>query len=532
MEETKITEDELNCYKTYQVMESEQDIFLEMLSKEIEVDGNIYKYVDYTAEGGNTSETIDINTTKTILSKTNNKYKIIEQLENTIKYEKDGYIGEYILNPNTLKIKTNYNGFREDLIEETINYTNLEKNDLDFIPKQTIKNGLTLDLLNVEWEVESTKMIGKYEVANIYTAKCYYATKQRVDYPNTYTVTAEYFGTATKTEEHQITYVVKYEKEEPEVVEEKQDNNVFLQSLSSEKIFFVMKNLEAILVNKTYKIPLVIYLPQSYPNSPPEFYILKKPKIGINIHYNKNDYIIDNNSFRIYTDKICAFNPSKNNLDEIIEALKKKFSKDFPIFQDKNSANNQMLPFSPANPDLRKANQVIVESNKMTNKQALNLAKQQTRDIVLKKYQEFKNKYKVTENYYELNTINNIVKLKAGNNANGNENPMIDSLNYLKGIKQKLIDIENGLNQEMQNCGSQKKTPLEKCDDLIKIKDDEDMRLLMMKKAIEDYLVCLKKGFERRVVSFQDMVNQTRELSREIFSIDYLRTQRKNSNYF
>ena len=84
MEETKITEDELNCYKTYQVMESEKDIFLEMLSKEIEVDGNKYKYVDYTAEGGNTSETIDINTTKTILSKTNNKYKIIEQLENTI----------------------------------------------------------------------------------------------------------------------------------------------------------------------------------------------------------------------------------------------------------------------------------------------------------------------------------------------------------------------------------------------------------------------------------------------------------------
>ena len=73
-------------------MESEKDTFLEMLSKEIEVDGNKYKYVDYTAEGGNISETIDINTTKTILSKTNNKDKIIEQLENTIKYENDGYI--------------------------------------------------------------------------------------------------------------------------------------------------------------------------------------------------------------------------------------------------------------------------------------------------------------------------------------------------------------------------------------------------------------------------------------------------------
>ena len=216
MEKTEITEDELNCYKTYQVMESEKDTFLEMLSKEIEVDGSKYKYVDYTAEGGNISETIDINTTKTILSKTNDKDKIIEQLENTIKYEKDGYIGEYILNSDTLRIKTNYNGFREDLIEEKINYNNLERNDLDFIPKQTVKNGLTLDLLNVEWQVESTKMIGEYEVANTYTAKCYYATKQRVDYPNTYTVTSE----------NPITYVIKYEKEQPEQVEEKKENNV------------------------------------------------------------------------------------------------------------------------------------------------------------------------------------------------------------------------------------------------------------------------------------------------------------------
>ena len=75
-----------------------------------------------------------------------------------------------------------------------------------------------------------------------------------------------------------------------------------------------MKNLVAGLVNKTYKIPLIIYLPQSFPNSPPEFYIQKKPKVGINNHYYKNDYIIDPNTFKIYTDKICAFNPSKNRI--------------------------------------------------------------------------------------------------------------------------------------------------------------------------------------------------------------------------
>ena len=62
---------------------------------------------------------------------------------------------------------------------------------------------------------------------------------------------------------------------------------------------------------------------------------------------------------------------------------------------------------------------------------------------------------------------------------------------------------------------------------MIKIKDDEDMKFLVMKKTIEDYLIYLKRGYERKLISFDVMVNQTRALSREIFTIDYLRTQRK-----
>ena len=48
-----------------------------------------------------------------------------------------------------------------------------------------------------------------------------------------------------------------------------------------------------------------------------------------------------------------------------------------------------------------------------------------------------------------------------------------------------------------------------------------------MKKVIEEYLIYLKRGYERKIVSFDDMVNKTRALSRELFTIDYLRSQRK-----
>ena len=171
--------------------------------------------------------------------------------------------------------------------------------------------------------------------------------------------------------------------------------------------------------------------------------------------------------------------------------------------------------------------QVIVESDKMTKRQVLELVRKQVKDDIIRKYKEFNNKYQLCQSYNELKTINDITNLQAGNSLNGNKHPMIESRNVLNNIKQRLINIENDLNYEIQTIGNSNKTALEKCDELIKIKDDEDMRLLIMKKVLEDYLVYLKKGYEKKLVSFNDMVNQTRELSREIFSIDYLRTQRK-----
>ena len=308
---------------------------------------------------------------------------------------------------------------------------------------------------------------------------------------------------------------------------DKENNNVYLQSLSDKKIFTIMKNLNAKLVNKTYKIPIVINLPATYPNTPAEFYIQKKPTIGISKVYYENQKIIDLNSFQINTDKICPFNPATNNLGQIIETLKYKFSNQFPIYANKSSNNQKKENFGPNNPELRKMSEVIVESEKMTNKQVYELIKKQARDAVLSKYNKFNSQYKLTQNYKELKTINDISRLKSGNSLNGNEHPMNKNLIVLKNIRQRLYDIENNLKQEIQNSGNSNKTVLDQCDELIKIKDDEDMKLLMMKKTIEDYLIYLKKGYERKIVSFDEMVNQTRALSRELFSIDYLRSQRK-----
>lgn len=240
LDNTIITEDKSNCYKTYLVQKDEQSSFIEQIEKEIEVDGQKYNFENYTYENKENIDTIDISTTKNIISETNNIENIINQLGNTINYNKDGYVGEYKLDTQNIQIKTIDNGFKEYLVEEHKSYTNLTKNDLDFIPKQIIKNNKTLDLLKVEWEVQTTKLIGESAVPNLYTAKCYYAGKERINYPDTYKVTAQYFGTATKKISNFYEYKVKYNKVEekvPEITEEEKRENIVVPVVGGTSIF-------------------------------------------------------------------------------------------------------------------------------------------------------------------------------------------------------------------------------------------------------------------------------------------------------
>ena len=87
-------------------------------------------------------------------------------------------------------------------------------------------------------------------------------------------------------------------------------------------------------------------------------------------------------------------------------------------------------------------------------------------------------------------------------------------------IKDQLKDAENYLNQEVTELENKNNSPLEKCNEFILIKDPKDMEYLVMKKTLEDYLAFLRKGYERRVISFEEMIENTRMLSREMFYID------------
>ncbi len=211
MNEEFITKNNIEYIKrSYSVPMDQEDDFLVNLENEFKIENKTYQIQDKNRTGGDIVETIDINTSKTITLDSNSTEYILSQLPQEMDYNENGYVGKYVLDTNSINVESKYNGYKEVLVKDTKIYTDLDKNDLDNIPKQIKKDGLILDLLTTNWEVTETKKLQNNIIPSKYKATCYYATKKKVNNPITYIVTANYTGTAEKVIENDYTYEITY----------------------------------------------------------------------------------------------------------------------------------------------------------------------------------------------------------------------------------------------------------------------------------------------------------------------------------
>jgi hypothetical protein len=289
----------------------------------------------------------------------------------------------------------------------------------------------------------------------------------------------------------------------------------------NEKLFVVEYVLPVNLMNKTYNVDIIMHIPISYPDNPPEFYIAKKKSVCINEQYIKNN-MVNGDSFQIYSESFCRFNPTKNNIGEIINSFKSWFNKTFPVY--KSNTSNLYEVYGKNNLDKNLLQQVTIKSEKFTDTQLLNFMRKQVKNIINNKYNDLKNKYKTPQFYYDLRKM----KMELDSSSNSGNSPMNQQLESLRQIQGELNQIENGIQNDIQNIENVNGDVLRKCDELVKVKNERDLEFLAKRKILEDYLVFLKKGYEKKVVSLDEMLEQTRTLSREIFTIDYLR---KNMKY-
>lgn len=140
----------------------------------------------------------------------NDLAQILAELSPSMPYEKDGFSGELALDHTTLSTEASGYTTKYSKTTETKVIGNLDRNDMSYVPATTVKNGKTLSLANVEWQVTGTALVGEALVPAQYQAVATYSASSSYQAATGYVTTAEYHGTVTSEGVDSITYTVVY----------------------------------------------------------------------------------------------------------------------------------------------------------------------------------------------------------------------------------------------------------------------------------------------------------------------------------
>ena len=125
-----------------------------------EYDGSIYTWAYTTKDEHTFLETKDVTETVTVETGKKDLDAVLEQLAPTIPYDDGEFSGELVLDHTT--ITTSAVGYKTQYgtVTDTRTIGPLDHNDMSYIPATTVKDGRTLTLTNVEWQVLSTDLVG------------------------------------------------------------------------------------------------------------------------------------------------------------------------------------------------------------------------------------------------------------------------------------------------------------------------------------------------------------------------------------
>lgn len=135
---------------------------------------------------------------------------ILEQLDPTLPYDDGEFSGVLALDHTTLNTEAAGYTTRYSTTTETKVIGNLDRNDMSYVPATTVKNGITLSLVNVDWQVTGTDLVGEALVPSRYQAVATYSATTSYQAATGYVTTAQYTGEVTASGIEQITYTVVY----------------------------------------------------------------------------------------------------------------------------------------------------------------------------------------------------------------------------------------------------------------------------------------------------------------------------------
>lgn len=171
-------------------------------------DGYTYTWAYTTKEEQSYMDVKTVSETVTVETSKNDLSLILEQLAPTLEYDDGVYSGTLALDHTSIETEATGYTTKSTTVSETKTIGPLDRNDMSYVPATTVKNGVTLSLASVDWQVIGTDLIGESLVPSSYQAVATYTGKTSYSAATGYVTTVEYRGEVTSSGIESITYTV------------------------------------------------------------------------------------------------------------------------------------------------------------------------------------------------------------------------------------------------------------------------------------------------------------------------------------
>ena len=219
------TDNNLKTFEEEKTVEMNQiEEYKETLEQEISKDGITYKLEDIIEKENTKVVYKNKEVTKELIVNTNDKYEILNMFEQELNIKEDGYTGTLKIDNSSVTIEPNDSYKEEYKVYYEKEYKNVERNELNDIPKTIEKNDTTYYLVDPVWTVSKTQIIDGQDVPVLYNGIMKYeAIKERTVVTN-YIATVKYNGKLEKEVIDTVTLTMKYTEVPTQKIEEKQEN--------------------------------------------------------------------------------------------------------------------------------------------------------------------------------------------------------------------------------------------------------------------------------------------------------------------
>lgn len=182
----------------------------QLIEEPFDQEGWHYTFADIVKEENQVSDRKYHTETVTLETDSKDLGKILEQLETSLDYDDGTYSGVLTLDHTT--IRTEAAGYTSQARNVTATKTigPLDRNDMSYVPATTVKNGVTLNLSNVDWQVIGTDLVGEVLAPASYQAVATYSGKSYHKVATGYVTSADYVGEVTRSDVESVTYKVTY----------------------------------------------------------------------------------------------------------------------------------------------------------------------------------------------------------------------------------------------------------------------------------------------------------------------------------